>query len=191
MTTQAPVAPKKKRPPIDVLLKLAEEDIPREQARLKALSGRTDVTPDRLLVEMHSTVLDITKDLARGLVEVRDWAYSYMNGISDHLEATDLRLDAVEDFGGDSMLLPDDAEVLMKVAVGARYLATQLLQGPFPIEERDDDGKQKLAELIAYAEQAERLIGDAAVVIDEDEDDDDDDDADADATADSDEDQAN
>lgn len=180
MTVQAPTpAPSSPQPaappemPVDALLKLAQEDIPREQARLRALA-KTDITPERLLTEMHGTLLDISKDMARGLVEVRDWAYEYMNGISSHLEATDERLDVIEEFGGDSVLLPDDADVLNGVCNAMRFLATSLLQGPFPINERDEEGKQKLAELIALADQAEQIVKDAVLVIEEDDDDDED-----------------
>lgn len=177
-------ASKKRSVPVDALLRLAQDDIPREQARLRALVDG-GITPSRLLVEMHGTLLDIDKEIARGLVEVRDWSYQYMNGISDHLEAIDARLDVIEEFGGDSALLPDDAEVLEKVIAGARYLATQMLQGPFPIGERDEEGKQKLAELIAFTEQAERIVKESVLV-----DDDDDDDEDDEESSDSDDDKA-
>jgi hypothetical protein len=190
MTVEVPTAAAKKieRPvPIDALLKLAQEDIPREQARLRSLAN-TGIDADRLLTEMHGTLLDVTKDLARGLVEVRDWAYEYMNGIGDHLEAVDTRLDVIEEFGGESTLLPDDAEVLSNVCAGAHYLASQLLQGPFPIGERDDEGKQKLAELIAFAEQGERIVKESLLVMDDDDDLDDGDEGDDDSESEGDDD---
>ncbi len=180
-TTTATKSPATKSPAprVDALLKLAQEDIPREQARLRALA-KTDITPERLLSEMNGTVVDLLKDVARGLVEVRDWAYSYMNQISEHLEANDERLDVMEQFGGDSTLIPDDAEVLSNVCDAAKYLATSMLQGPFPIEERDEEGKQKLAELIALCDQGKQIVSDAVLVMDDDDEDGDDDDDDSD-----------
>lgn len=177
MTTDAqPSQPEAKS--VDQLLKLVQHDIPRDQERLKTLKGSD---PQRVATEISGTVLEYLREVAERLLEVRDWSYQSMTAISEHLEATDDRLDVIETFGGDTTMLPEDAELFAKIIVGCKFLAQNLLTGPFPIGERDEAGKTKLAELIAMCEQAERIVSDSVLTDDDDEDDDDfDDDQDED-----------
>lgn len=157
----------------DALLRLATIDIPTEQRRLKQIR---DPNSQQMLQEMAGTILSLMRDIAEGLVEVRDWSGSYMSALSDHMEALTERMDTVESYGADTTIIPEDGEVLAKAVLGCKYLAQSLLTGPFPIEERDDEGKQKLAELIAIAEQSEKIIADCTLVPDDDSDDDESDD---------------
>jgi hypothetical protein len=150
----------------DSLLRLATIDIPAEQRRLKQIK---EPQATQLLQELSGTVLELVKEVARNQVELRDWNVNYLNALSDHVEALDTRVDMVETYGAETTITPDDAETLAKAVLGCKYIATQLLNGPFPIEERDDEGKQKLAELIAIAEQSERIITDGTLVAEEDE----------------------
>jgi hypothetical protein len=154
----------------DSLLRLATIDIPEEQRRLKQIK---EPTAQHLQQEMAGTLLSLVKDVAIGLVELRDWNVNYLNALSDHVEALDQRVDTVETYGAETSITPEDAETLAKAVLGCKYIATQLLNGPFPITERDDEGKQKLAELIAIAEQSEKIITDSTLVPDDDLDDDD------------------
>lgn len=165
MTPQQPVAAE------DSLLRLATIDIPAEQRRLKQIK---EPSAQHLLQEMAGTLLSLTKDVAVGLVELRDWNVNYLNALSDHVEALDQRVDTVETYGAETTIVPEDAETIAKAVLGCKYISQQLLNGPFPIEERDEEGKQKLAELIAIAEQAEKIIADATLVADEDDDEPDD-----------------
>lgn len=163
----------------DSLLRLATVDIPAEQRRIKQVSNPST---QQLQQEMAGTLLSLIKDVAIGLVELRDWNVNYLNALSDHVEALDQRVDTVETYGAETSITPEDAETLAKAVLGCKYIATQLLNGPFPIGERDEEGKQKLAELIAIAEQSEKIITDSMLVSDDDDDldgDDDDDDDDA------------
>jgi len=155
----------------DSLLRLATIDIPAEQRRLKQIK---DPNAQQLQQEMAGTLLSLMKDVAIGLVELRDWNVNYLNALSDHVEALDNRVDTVETYGAETTITPEDAEILAKAVLGCKYIATQLLNGPFPIAERDEEGKQKLAELIAIAEQSERIITDSTLISDEDEDEDED-----------------
>lgn len=177
MTVQRDEQRQSAQQPVDTLLRLVQVEIPQDQARLKALK---EVDPARLLVELHATVMEYLKETLRHVIDIRDWSYQSMNAISDHLEATDERLDVVESLGNESTLLPEDAEVLAKVAVGCKYIAQNLLTGPFPIGERDEEGKAKLAELIALCEQGERIIQSSVLIPDDGEDDDDGEDGDED-----------
>jgi len=151
----------------DALVRLAQTEISKDQLRLKQLVNPTTA---QLNTELHGTVLSYLKDVARGLVEVRDWMYSYMGESSDHLEALDARLDIIEEFGGDTSILPDDAETLGNVIATAKFLAESLLRGPFPLQERDDEGKQKLAEFLILCESAKTIVQDSTLVAEEDED---------------------
>jgi molybdenum cofactor biosynthesis enzyme MoaA len=160
----------------DSLLRLATIDIPAEQRRLKQIK---EPNVAQVLQELSGTVLELVKEVARNQVELRDWNHDYMNAISDHVEALDVRMSTVETYGAETTITPEDAEVLAKAVLSCKYLATQLLQGPFPIEERDEEGKQKLAEVIAIAEQSEKIINDSTLVPDDDSDDSDDDEEDA------------
>lgn len=157
----------------DTLLRLATVDIPSEQRRLKQIK---EPTSHQIMQEMSGTLLSIVKDVASGLVALRDWNVGYLNALSDHVEAIDSRVDTMENYGSETVILPEDAEVMAKATLGCKYLATQLLNGPHPIEERDEEGKQKLAELIAIAEQSERIIADSTLVNDEEMEDDETDD---------------
>lgn len=156
---------------VDFLLRLATVDIPSEQRRIKQVK---DPTSPQLQQEIAGTVLELLKEVARNQVELRDWNVSYLNALSDHVEALDQRVETVETYGDETTITPEDAETLAKAVLGCKYIATQLLNGPFPIDERDEEGKQKLAELIAIAEQSERIITDSTIVLDDDLDDDDD-----------------
>jgi hypothetical protein len=156
---------------VDFLLRLATVDIPSEQRRIKQVK---DPTSPQLQQEIAGTVLELLKEVARNQVELRDWNVSYLNALSDHVEALDQRVETVETYGAETTITPEDAETLAKAVLGCKYIATQLLNGPFPIDERDEEGKQKLAELIAIAEQSERIITDSTIVLDDDLDDDDD-----------------
>jgi len=157
----------------DALLRLAQLDIPAEQRRLKQIK---DPTIEALLQEMAGTQLDIIKDMARNQVELRDWAFAALNALAEHVEALDDRMQTIETYGTETTLTPEDAEVFRKAVIGAKWAAVLLLQGPFPIQERDEEGKQKLAEIIAYAEQAEKIIVDTELSLDDDDDDESDED---------------
>jgi hypothetical protein len=159
----------------DALLRLSEIDIPAERRRLKALTG---VTPERVMMELTGTVMDLLADTVRYLREtrdnslaVRDWSYDYFNTLSEHMESIEQRIDVVEEFGGGTTISPDDAEVLGKVIVACKHMALVLLQGPFPVGERDEDGKQKLAEVLALADQADRIVGESVMQEEEDDED--------------------
>ena len=121
--------------------------------------------------EITGTVLSIVKDLAQNQVEIRDWSFSQMSSISDHLEAHEDRFDTIEQFGGETTLTPEDGEILARALTGAKYVAMVLFKGPFPIEERDEEGKQKLAEVLAHIDQAEKIVADSTLLPDDDEDD--------------------
>jgi hypothetical protein len=149
----------------DALLRLATIDIPAEQRRLKQIK---EPNVHQLSQELAGTVLELVKEVARNQVELRDWSHDYMSAISDHVEALDTRVSTVETYGAETTITPEDAEVLAKAVLSCKYLATQLLNGPFPIDERDEEGKQKLAEVIAIAEQSEKIISDSTLVTDDD-----------------------
>lgn len=165
-----PLTPEQAAAAEDSLLRLATIDIPTEQRRLKQIR---EPSAQQLQQEMAGTLLSIMKDVAVGLVELRDWNVNYLNALSDHVEALDQRVDTVETYGAETTIIPEDGEVLAKAIVGCKYLAQNLLTGPFPIEERDEEGKQKLAELIAIAEQAEKIIADSTLISDDEVDEDD------------------
>jgi hypothetical protein len=171
MSNNAPVAaaapsqPSQKEAAEDALLRLAQIDIPAEQRRLKQIK---DPTAQQVMSEVAGTQLDIVKDMARNQVELRDWVYQYLNTLSEHVEALEDRIDTIDTYGAETTITPEDAEVLRNAAVGAKWLALTLLKGPFPLEERDEEGKQKLAELIAHAERAERIIVDSELSADDD-----------------------
>ena len=167
-----PMTPQQAAAAEDSLLRLVTIDIPAEQRRLKQIK---DPSAQQILQEMAGTLLSLTRDVAEGLVQLRDWNVNYLNALSDHVEALDQRVDTVETYGAETTIVPEDAETLAKSVLGCKYLAQSLLTGPFPIEERDEEGKQKLAELIAIAEQSEKIISDATLVADEDEEDEDED----------------
>lgn len=151
----------------DALLRLAHHEIPAERRRLKAISNPNAA---QCMNELHGTTLDIVQDLARNQVEVRDWVFEYMTTISQHMEALESRLETMDQFGTETVLTPEDADIIMKAVLGCGFIAKSLLQGPFPIQERDEEGKQKLAELLAYCEQAERIINDNRLVPEDEED---------------------
>lgn len=159
----------------DALVRLANVDIPAEQRRLKQIK---DPNAQQAIQEMSGTILDILKDTIRHLVSIRDWTFSGFNSLSDHMEAFEDRLDTVETYGSETSITQEDADVLAKAVIGCRLLATEFLQGPFPINERDEEGKQKLAELIAIAEQGEKIIDESTLSLEEGEDEDEQDDED-------------
>lgn len=156
-----PPMPEPDRAPDDALLKLAQVDIPRDQARLK---GGTP-TIESINTELHATVLSYVREAVLALVAQRNWAYESLKAISDHLEGSDARIDLLEDvvISDGTAILPDDAQVLANVVVGCKHLAEQLLAGPFPIPQRDAEGQAKLHELIAMCDQAEGIIGESTL----------------------------
>lgn len=183
-------SPQTERKDDDVLIRLAGNfqrilgDIAAERKRLKVVQNPTT---ERAFAEIHGTVLDLLEEgvgniheLSRNILEMRQWMFDTMTSLSDTVDAHETRIDLVEDLGGGTALVPEDAEVIKKTAQGLKYLATSLLTGPFPIYERDEDGKQKLAELIAYADQVEKIVEESTLTQEDDDDEDDADDNDQD-----------
>jgi len=153
----------------DYLVKLLTVDIPREQQRLRQLQNPSVQV---LQSELYGTFIDLLKDVIGRLIDVRDltvnlrdWSYTSMNAISDHLEASDERLDLMEQYNTETTILPEDADLFGKIVVSCKYLVTSLLEGPFPIVERDEDGKAKLAEILELCEQAETVLNDSALEV--------------------------
>lgn len=135
-------------------------DVEREQARLK---GMKDPSPEKLHVEMVGTVMDIQRDIVLSMIGVRDflvgfrnWTVPQIEGVQDRLDEVEVRIEGVE--GEESRLTAEDAELLSKIVEGGRYFAELLLQGPFPIGARDKEGQDKLAEYIAFCDQAKTMI---------------------------------
>jgi len=149
----------------DALKRLLQVDIPREQQRLRQIK---DATADQVMMEQSGTVFEIMKELGQQLLSMRDWAYQYMTMLGDHLEANDERLDLVEQLNSETIILSEDADVFAKVAVGCKLLATQRLQGPFPIQQPDEEGKSGLMDLIALCDQSDQIVGESTLSDDED-----------------------
>lgn len=151
----------------DALLKLAQVDIPRDQARIK---GLVNPTIEQLLTEIHATDLSVIREVALALVAQRDWAYQTVLALSNHLEEVDQRIDTLEEvvLNDGTAILADDAQVLANVVVGCKFLAEQLLNGPFPIVQRDTEGQTKLQELISLCDQAEGIISESTLGDDDD-----------------------
>lgn len=151
--------------PRDMLLQLLH-DVEREQARLKDMK---DPTVEKLHVEMVGTTMDILRDVVVATIGVRDflvgfrnWSVPEIEGVQDRLDEVEVRIDGVE--GEESRLTGEDAELLSKVVEGGRYFAELLLQGPFPIGARDKEGQEKLAEYVAFCDQARILISENTLV---------------------------
>lgn len=176
-TVSVPVTQPTQDSESDSLRRLATVDIPAERRRLKAIA---EPTAQQVLTELAGTSLDLVEEVAKNTVDLRDWVYEYLQQLSEHMEALEERVDTVTAYGSETTITPEDGIVLSKLAVGCKVLASLLMQGPFPIEERDDEGKQKLAELIVLAEQAEKILADSTLSEDDDEDDEDDGDDDED-----------
>lgn len=149
--------------PGDALLKLVTVEIPRELKRIQQIDSPSVAT---LQAELHGTVGSLVATLGSYLLEIRNWS-SQMHGIqADHIEALDVRVDTLEEFGGDTQILPDDAELFSKVISACEYLAGELLKGPIP--ERDEDGKQKLAEIVALCGKAQKVVDESTLSFDPD-----------------------
>ena len=160
--TQA--AQKTEKSPEDALKKLIHVEIPRELMRIQRMK---DPSVANLHAELHGTIGSLVGALGSYLLEIRNWSSELHSIQADHIEALDARVDTIEEFGGDTQLLPNDAELLAKVVVACEYLASEMIKGAVP--ERDEDGKEKLAEIIVLCSQAKKLIDDNTLSFDDDE----------------------
>lgn len=150
-------------PPGDALLKLVSVEIPRELKRIQKMDSPSVAS---LQAELHGTVGSLVGTLGAYLLEIRNWS-SQMHGIqADHIEALDVRVDSLEEFGGETQILPADAELFSKVISACEYLAGELLKGPIP--ERDEEGKAKLAEIVSLCGDAQRVVDESTLAFDPD-----------------------
>lgn len=155
------------QPVRDALLNLVRVEIPQELQRMR----KQDPSVASLQAEMTGTLGSLVKSIGDYVLEMRDWMTEMHTIQADHIEALDARIDMIEDFGGETQLLPADAELLGKIVFACKHLASEMIKGPVP--ERDEAGKQKLAEIIVLCEQAEKLVTDSVLTYDEDLSDDD------------------
>ncbi|MCP4240235.1 MAG: hypothetical protein GY772_06700 [bacterium] len=147
----------------DALVSLVTVEIPREMARIK---GAKDPSLSSIHAELHGTLGSLLSTLGSYLLEIRNWS-SQMYGIqADHIEALDVRVDTLEEFGGETQILPVDAELLQKVIQACEYMASEMIKGP--ISERDAEGKEKLGEILSLCGEAQKVVDDATLTFDAD-----------------------
>jgi hypothetical protein len=149
---QAVTPPSPQSQPHDALLELVRVEIPTELKRMK----RQEPSTANIHAELHGTVGSFVKSLGDYMVEIRDWVNEMHLIHADHLEALEARIDGVEDYGTETQILPADADILLKVVIACKLLASELAAGP--VSERDDEGKRKLAEIIALCDQSEKIV---------------------------------
>lgn len=146
----------------DALLNLVRVEIPTELQRIKSMR---DPSVGNLHAELHGTIGSIVKTLGDYVLEIRDWVGEMHSIQADHIEALDSRIDVIEEFGGETQILPADAEVLSRIVVACKYLASEMIKGP--VAERDEKGKQKLAEIIVLCEEGEKIVSDNVLSFDD------------------------
>lgn len=154
----APEAAPELSAPGDALLKLVNTEIPRELKRIQQMESPS---VGAIQAELHGTVGSLIATLGAYLLEIRNWS-SQMHGIqADHIEALDVRVDTLEEFGGDTQILPADAELFGKVISACEYLASELIKGPIP--ERDEEGKLKLTEIVTLCRDAQKVVDESTL----------------------------
>jgi len=119
---------------IDRLLK---RDLP---THIKRIKERDAPTSEWLRTELHGTVLGLVGD---GLAFAKDMAERFgpwLEGLTSHVEEHEERLQVVEAFidalGGDTQLLPVDADDIAKLAAGTKWIVAELLKGENQTEQR-------------------------------------------------------
>lgn len=133
-------------------------EIEADQRRLATLTDPADVAR-----EMGQTVLSYVKDIAKRLVEVRDYAHQRLEYLSNGLSQLSEGLGEVagglqemqEMIDDDSHLTAEDATDFMKYVRGMQIVAEQFLERASGL---DADGRQKIEELVALGKKLEPRI---------------------------------
>jgi hypothetical protein len=157
LNTEQPEQPVK-----DALLNLVRVEIPSELQRIKRMK---EPSVGNVHAELHGTLGSLMKVLGGYVLEIRDWVGEMHSIQADHIEALGSRVDLIEEFGGDTSILPGDAELLAKIIFACKHLASEMIKGAVP--DRDEEGKQKLAEIILLCEQGDKLVNESVLSFDD------------------------
>lgn len=151
----------------DSLVRLVH-DISSERTRIKRMNEPSN---EQLKMELAGTSLDLLEDSTKAILGLRNhvilamqpWIEGELGKMLDVLQGHEERLEILENFGGDTQLLPEHAQLFGDIIDGAKYLATALLdpeQRQKLFDEIDAEGQQVLRQLLDKCEAAENVISD-------------------------------
>jgi hypothetical protein len=132
------------------------------QGHIERLKKHPPKTIEALANELAGTSLDFSRDILGLLIELRGWSYQQMNALGGALEEANARIAELE-APEDSVIVPEDAEMLMSLIEATKALVQRNLELSPPEEIR--------AGLVAIQELADKcaeLIADSVLREEED-----------------------
>ena len=152
------------------------EDIDRA---IQKFAKITTASTEDLRKAIKGDILPMLRDTMANVMQLRDNVYPAINAMADHLDDLEERMAGFDGIASDTQLLPEDADLILKVAGGAKLLCAEL------IKTATGDGRVKLDEMIAMCDELEQLAQNKRLdtAEDEDEDGEGDDEADGDDNA--------
>lgn len=135
-----------------------------EQKRLIKAKRDGGATADAVFAELTNTTIPLLSDVVEAMIVFRDEVAAEFGSLGSEVES--LRVGITD---GESQLMPEDAEQVLRAASGLKYLVEEMLAGRVPNLD-DAEARSKLQELYAEAEKTITLVNDIAMQeVDEDE----------------------
>jgi len=134
------------------------EDIDRTIQRVGGMTPTLEI----LRMVMKGDILPLIRDTMKNLIELRDAVYPAINAMADHLDELEERFAGLEGIASDTQLLPEDSDLILKLAGGAKLICAELLKAA------TGEAKMKLEEMISLADQAETMAKEKRIEDDDD-----------------------
>jgi hypothetical protein len=134
------------------------------QSHIERLKKHPPKTIEALANELSGTSLDFSRDILGLLIELRGWSYQQMNALGGALEEANARIAELE-APQDSVIIPEDAEMLMSLIEATKALVLRNLEMSPP-----DEIRSGLVAIQELADKCAELIADSVLREEEDDD---------------------
>jgi hypothetical protein len=132
------------------------------QSHIERLKKHPPKTIEALANELSGTSLDFSRDILGLLIELRGWSYQQMNALGGALEEANARIAELE-APQDSVIVPEDAEMLMSLIEATKALVLRNLEMSPP-----DEIRSGLVAIQELADKCAELIADSVLREEED-----------------------